>query len=202
MDQIHGLLNCAYAEYIAPDYVTAFITQRSNDLSGVMSDADGIGINADEMDIDTIFSNVCSHNELSSSPPEHLHQGFATSHVLSYALSRLAKDQTLEAPLPEILDVLQKRFEVNHRLFTSYDGSIRKSGDDYTDMRIYVLSAIVFIRLFLCKHNFTYLNTAIKLNTLVLKSGWPIERKDLPLIHAAVSLEQKIITGEYEKNNS
>ena len=200
MDQIHGLLNCAYAEYNAPDFLSTFIAQRSNDLASVLSDNAVIAINA-EMDTDTIFSTVCSHIELPSSPPEHVHQGFATCQVLNYALARLANDHTLEAPFPEILEVLQKRFEVNHRLFTRYDGAIRKSGDDYTDMQVYALSAIVFIKLFLLKHNFTYLNTAIKLNTLILKSGWPIERKDQPLVYAAVVLEQKIVTGEYEKNN-
>lgn len=199
MDRIHRLLNCAYAEFNDPDYIRTFITQRDTDLAAVMSDTVEIGFIADELD--TTIDSLCTRNEIFSSP-EHLLQGFTTCHFLGHVLYRLAHESMLESPFCEILTTLQKRFEVNHRLFTRYDGSIRKSGDDYTDMRVYALCAIVFIKVFLLNHNFNYLNTAIKLNDLLLKSGWPIDRKDMPFVHAAVVLEQKTIMSEYEKYDS
>lgn len=202
MDHIHRLLNCAYANYDASDYVGSFMAQRAADLAAVTSDAAIFDCNADALDADSIFSFICTHNPAFSSPPGPLQQGFATFHVMGYALLKLTADRALESPLDEIVSILQKRFEVNHRLFTRYDGTIRKSGDDYTNMRVYALCAIVFIKLFLLKHNFSYLNTAIKLNDMVLKCGWPIECQDLPFVRAAVVLEQKIILGEYEKYNS
>jgi len=201
MEYIHGLLNCAYAEYSVPDYVSSFMAQRDTDLAEIMPDTDLFGCNADELDTDAIFSLICKHNETFSSPPGLLQQGFDTLHAMGHVLFRLTTNSTLESPYDEIVAILQKRFEVNHRLFTSYDGTIRKSGDNYTDMRVYALCAIVFMKLFLLKHNFSYLNTVIKLNDLILRSGWPIEYADLPFVGAAVILEQKIIRGEYEKYN-
>ncbi len=95
---------------------------------------------------------------------------------------------------------MQKRFEVNHRLFSSYDAFTRKSGDDYTDMQVYALCAIVFLKLFRLKHDFNYFNTAIKLNDLLLKSGWPVDRDALPFVCTAVVLEKLIIQDEYGKH--
>jgi len=201
MEYIHRLLNCAYAEYDVSDYVSSFMAQRGTDLAEIISDTNIFGCNADGVDTDSIFSLICTHNEAFSSPPGQLYEGFATIHVMGHVLFRLTADNALESPFDEIVAILQKRFEVNHRLFTNYDGTIRKSGDDYTDLRVYALCAIVFMKLFTLSHNFSYLNTAIKLNDLVLKSGWPIECRDLPFVGAAVILEQKIIRGEYEKFN-
>lgn len=196
---IHRLLDCAYAEYNATDYVANFIDQRRADLAGIAADSGGGSFTPDGFDADAVIGSFPGRNSGSSLWPGDLRDGFATRQLLAYALGRLTAAQDPGVPCLEAIELLQKRFEVNHRLFTRYDGAVRRLGDDYTDMRVYALCAAVLMALFRLNNNFSYLNTAIKLNHVLLSSGWPIDPVDLPLIRAAVHWERAIVVDLHEK---
>lgn len=200
MEAVHRLLNCAYAEFNAPDYVGHFMAQRAADLSRVLSNATLPGFNTEKMDIDAIFDSVRAKTIQFADKPKQVGRGFATRDLLGFALHRLTHAGMLETPIAEILGILQKRFEVNHRLFARYGAFIRKSGDDYADMQVYAMFSVVFFKLFRLSRHFNYLNTALKIDDLIFKSGWPIDRDALPLVCAAAALEQKIIRSEFEKH--
>jgi len=201
MDRIHALLNCAYADYSIPGYVRSFRMQRVTALSRILSEPIEFEANGSETDVEAFLKSTRSLCDRIAPPAERFDQGFETCDLLAFALTRMANCSPLEFPCLQILQVIQRRFEVNHRLFTRYDGSVRRVSHDYVDMRVYCLASMVFIGLFLHHRHYTYLNTAVKLNDLILKSDWPLAPADLPLVRAAVFLEQKIIMVQDESTN-
>ena len=78
-----------------------------------------------------------------------------------------------------VLLVLQKRFEVNRRIFSRYDQHLRREGDDFTDLDSYALLALALQIGYLETGHLTLLNTAIKLVDLLTLSGWPATRPAL-----------------------
>jgi hypothetical protein len=198
MDRIHHLLNCAYADFTSPDYVESFMAQRSAELSQVMGGGAGPEEGVDPPGLDAVLAALMALSEGFEPVAGPWDQGFETRRLLGFALKRLAGRARLEPPFPVIIQTLQKRFEVNHRLFTRYDGSLHRCGEDDADLRVYALAALVLMLLFLERRNFNHLNTAIKLNDLLLKSGWLLTPQERPFVRAAVELELRIVLREYE----
>lgn len=119
--------------------------------------------------------------------------GFTTISFLKFMLQCIASGEHLNDEHLVTFHVLQKRFEVNRRIFDRYSPSINKTGERFTDLTIYGVFSLVLMLMFLSTRRFTYLNTALKINDLIVISGWEIS-EILP-IQQCLGLEKEILGG-------
>lgn len=116
---------------------------------------------------------------------------FETVMFLAALLDKWAANREPDDRQWAALLLLQKRFEVNRRIFSRYDQNIRKEGDEFTDLDPYALLAFALQIGYLETGRFTLLNTAIKLVDLIVISGWSATRPALPQLPLA--LEKAIL---------
>lgn len=116
---------------------------------------------------------------------------FSTMSFLGSILGRIAKGEELRGEQWAAFHLLQKRFEVNRRIFDCYSPSINKVGDRFSDLTLYGMLSNVLIMLFLRTRRFTYLNSALKINDLIVTSGWQIS--DTVPVHQCLALEKMIM---------
>ena len=79
--------------------------------------------------------------------------------------------ENFQKPNTVLLDgivLLQKKIEVFGRLFTSYSNDFRRTSDDYDHSMIYSMLSIILLALHRRNTALDYLNTALKLNDLLI----------------------------------
>jgi hypothetical protein len=116
---------------------------------------------------------------------------FATTAFLSAVLKSYAKGIGPDAGQRHVLLTLQKRFEVNRRIFDQYDQDVRRIGEDFCNIDQYCLLASALQVSYLDSGSFSLLNTAIKLMDLVTLSGWSSDRPYL--VSLPLHLEKAIL---------
>ena len=97
---------------------------------------------------------------------------FSTYRFLTSFIGASVDGGVPDARQQEVLQLLQKRFEVNRRIFGEYDQSVRRIGDDFTRLDHYGLLALALQTSYLESGYFSFLNTSVKVLDLVIFSGW------------------------------
>jgi hypothetical protein len=67
------------------------------------------------------------------------------------------------------------KFEVFGRIFAAYDKHFKKASDQYDDLILYVFLALVLMGMYRQKRNLNFLNTALKINDLIVRVVGMIE---------------------------
>ena len=94
------------------------------------------------------------------------------------------------------LNTLTAKFEVFKRLFSFYDRSVRKVGDDYEDVSCYILFALCLGAWCRGEEDLKFLNTALKVNDLVCSVIDRIHAcPDIMSAYASLALEREAIQG-------
>lgn len=116
---------------------------------------------------------------------------FETCGFLIFLLHTWADGKSADERQEQVLQLLQKRFEVNRRIFSAYDPAVKRIGDDFTCLDQYGLLALALQIIYIQSGCFSFMNTAIKLLDLVMLSGWSATN---PLILSLTfTLEQRIL---------
>jgi hypothetical protein len=118
---------------------------------------------------------------------------FATRSFLGLIVQRIAAGEELSDKQLTAFHLLQKRFEVNKRIYDYYSPSVTRKGECFRDLALYALFSLVLMILFIKCRYFSYLNTALKINDLIVMSGWE-NSESRPVYHCLVL--EKTILGE------
>lgn len=196
MAGIHRLLNYSYAELDIAGYIDNFMLEREAWLEALFQGEvpEGLLAVARPEAIAVVIRDLYFKDSVQI--PD-IGSGFVTYHLLGWMLQEFSAGSDIGRQYHEVLNKLQQRFEVAHRLFDEYDGNVRKKGDSFRNLPNYALLSMVLNLRYLKKGNSNDLNTAVKLNDLLLKSGWPFAPADTGLLAGAVLLGDKIIAGIY-----
>lgn len=95
-----------------------------------------------------------------------------------------------------LLGALTSKFEVFKRIFSCYDVSVKKVGDEYKDISCYILFALCLGAYCRREENLKFLNTALKVNDLVCSVIDRVRvRSDIVSAYASLAIEKKLIEG-------
>ena len=190
----HNLLNYSFAEIDIRNYLNNFQSIRKIKISELLN------VNIEEQikscDNQEIIYNKIIELFRSDVPLQFtLTNGFETFPFLKYYLLTDSESVAEFDVYEKIVDVLQKKFEVFHRIFQSYNQDFRKNSENCNNVNIYSLISIILQRRFSKYRNFNDFNTALKLNDFILFSDLEKTKEHKPLIHYALLLEG-IITSQ------
>jgi len=117
--------------------------------------------------------------------------GFATKEVLqSILISRLDNSFIKAEKANQIIEKLSKKYEIFQRIFSHYNGSCRRTTDDFGNISNYILLAVIAADIFEKDNDSRYLNLLLKINDFLMT----IDYKSLKLIDALlllISLEKE-----------
>ena len=189
MEAIHKLLRHSFSELNLAHYIGDFSVSRKRDIeeSKLVFHVDAppltknIACNLGEW--------VCDQLHLKR-PCDFLADETRTERLLKVSIAHIAISNDLPEELQRVIDGFQKKFEVFHRIFTEYDSNLRKRSDEYRDPVCYALLSIVLQLRFHESGNFNDINTAVKINDLLLKSPWSAFEKKCREAEIAISLEK------------
>lgn len=106
---------------------------------------------------------------------------FATLEFLAlsyYQLYHARRPLDSEVAL-SVLRRLMGKFEVFGRIFSAYDAQFRRASERYDDLTLYALMALVLLGVYRQTRNLTFLNTALKLNDVIVTA---VETIDGPVL--------------------
>ena len=192
MEAIHKLLRYSFSELNLAHYISNFSVSRERDIkeSKLVFHVDGppstknIACNLGEW--------VCDQLHLKR-PCDLLAGETRTKWLLKVSIAHIAISNDLPEELQRVIDGLQKKFEVFHRIFTEYDSNLHKRSDEYRDPACYALLSIILQLRFHGSGNFNDINTAVKINDLLLKSPWSALGKKCREAEIAMSLEKSFL---------
>jgi len=188
-DELRPLLDCSYRGGNGDETLARFRAQRSEAAKRFPGPAIPLpSLRGQSTDWASSLFNCCP--ELGT-----LMTGSASYFETVAFLSELLKESAAGSPPDDrqrrrVL-TLQKRFEVNRRLFDCYDQDMRRVGDNFMDLDAYALLALSLQIMYLGSNCFSTLNTAIKLLDFIALSGWHANRPQLPAL--AFALEKAIL---------
>lgn len=197
MTRIHRLLNYSFAGLDITDYIDNFILERKEGLKALLSQNDVSAVLFELDSPEEIAGTICDQYFKDSIKSPAINSGFVTYPLLGWVLQEFSGGRDIGEQHQEVLNRLRQRFEVAHRLFEEYDANTMKKGDSFRTLPNYALLSMVLNLRYLRSGNLNDLNTAVKLNDLLLKSGWPFDLAYSGLIAGAILLEDKIIAGIY-----
>jgi len=192
MESIHKLLRHSFTPLNLGHYIGEFSVSRERDI-----EASGLVLNVEV--IPSTANTSCNFgewvcNQLVLERPCELSVGETSTEVLLKAcVSHFATSMYLPEELQRVIDGLQKKFEVFHRIFTEYDSNLRKRSDKYRDPACYALLSIILQLRYYESGNFNDINTAVKINDLLLKSPWSALGKKCREAEIALSLEKNLL---------
>ena len=96
----------------------------------------------------------------------------------------------------QTLFAFQKKIDIFHRIFEYYDDKMRKHGASYKNIRNYSLFSIILMMYHYYYTDYSVLNTAFKINDLIIKSDWVSSDVENKLVIYTILLEQIIIKKE------
>ncbi len=98
------------------------------------------------------------------------------------------------ASLIYLLDVFTKKFEVFKRIFEEYSGSLKKIGDNYRKIDLYIIISFTMVYFYYTGKNLKYLNVSLKLNDLICSREKTIcSKDDLIILFYSITLELRAI---------
>jgi len=125
----------------------------------------------------------------------------ATTEILKEALRMIGRGGKGDLRrVYAFLGTLTAKFEVFKRIFSFYDGSVRKMGDEYKDVSCYILFALCLGAYCRKAENLKFLNTALKVNDLVCSVIERVQvRSDIASAYTSLALEKESIEGLLSK---
>ena len=189
MEDIHRLINYSYSPMDLAGYLGSFRAGRKAELVSRCGFPD-LPVFPDSLRecAALICQRLFPQRLLDPMSP-----GFTTSILLIDSLHDIAEQGDVRDELKGVIDVLQRKFELFHRLFDRYDERMRKIGSAYQEAGSYALLSLVLNLRFRACRNYNYLNTSIKLNDLLLKSAWLLRDEEKPVLAFSVGLEQNFV---------
>ena len=171
MENIHKILNYSFAPMDISNYIDMFISDRRGDMKRLSIACECNDVHYDEpYKIASVICEIYFKEPVKISDPPN---GFDTYEMLGAIMQENAQ-KCISSGRQKILNALQKKFEVNHRIFDSYDSELMRNSDSSNSIQVYaMLSALLSLR-YMKDRNLNDFNTAVKLNDLLLKSGWTI----------------------------
>jgi hypothetical protein len=124
------------------------------------------------------------------------------SFVTEEFLTNFLKNNKIKENEIQILEKLLKIFEINKKIYSSYNFKLNEHSNDFSLLRNYVLFSLICIKLFQMNENLKYLNTILKLNDIICsKINSVVDNNDLSLIYNTIKFEIQQIE-KLLKNNS
>jgi hypothetical protein len=172
MERIRQTVSHSYVALDDSGYSGAFVHEREQQRSQLPAPlSEEIGQRLPNAVVSQLW-NDCDANW--NQPPDFT-AVFDALHLLGWMVWTWKDAQSFNGFQTRTLDLLQKRFEVHHRLFDRYDGEIRRQGENFKDARVYIVLAVVLLLRFCGERNYNDLNTALKLHDVLLKAGWELD---------------------------
>lgn len=197
MEKKNRILNYSFAQIDILKYKEKFFAEREERIRCLfpLNKEEIYGRNSDP---DLFFAGLkaeyCSDTLLE---PEFGNE-FQTFSFLKWVLQNCLVDGLITERDTVILNKLQKKFEVFNRMYASYNFEIRKTSENYTDTENYALLSLILNMRFMNGNNFNDFNTVLKLNDLLLMSGWQIKSEYPNLIISCFQLENIVMRKFYE----
>jgi hypothetical protein len=192
METLHGLLKYSFAPLNISTYVDEFTENRRRDVSARLMGGPGqvefYGLAAG--DAAERVRGLLDCKPLEGAAPSTTDTELALGHIVC-----LQAGGTVDEAQDTLLDLFQKRFEVFHRVFDQYDENMRKVGSNYTCPHVYALLSTVLGLRYIRQKNLNDLNTSLKLNDVLMKSGWSMTGTDMAHARVALDLERSNLTS-------
>ncbi|HIA12227.1 MAG TPA: hypothetical protein EYN69_09170 [Flavobacteriales bacterium] len=187
MEEIHKILKYQFASIDIEGFIGGFEADRREAcLSQFEFDLDVASSVEPEYEAEQYCLSLVSA-ELS------IEGGFRTKEFFAHCFNNLVNGDALQIDSNTTVDKLQKKFEIFHRIYSRYNEDVRKISDGYQDAEMYALMAIVLLLRYRHSNNFNDLNTAIKINDILLFADWDLSSNGKSLIRSSVRLEHTIL---------
>lgn len=93
-------------------------------------------------------------------------KGFQANELFIKIAENLVKESAIEI-FDFIIDKFVRKFEVEKKIFASYDNEFKKTTEDYSNLQNYVLLSLICIYKYKYSKKLRYLNVVLKLNDLI-----------------------------------
>lgn len=191
MEDINNILNYSFVDLDITGFVDEFSAARRRHIDGLCAPFDAANL---ETLITASFEDIV-HEVLAaalnkSSIECYINNGFITVDFLNSALAGFSESGFFSSDCNKIIDILQKRFEVNHRVFDRYNKNLNADGSDFLNAKVYALLAIILCVRFFKENNVNDINTVLKLNDLLLKYKWELNEKLRRLVYYSLLIEK------------
>lgn len=191
METIHKILNYSFTPLDLVHYFGQFISDRHEDMERLSVDYSYVDVEyKTPKELACIVCELYFEEPITSVTPA---LGFGTYELLGTILREVSRERAISTEYGNIINMLQKRFEVDHRIFDSYNPNLQKNCDSFQSLQIYAMLAVVLSLRFLMQRNMNDFNTAVKLNDVVMKSGWLFDAQYNHLISISIWIEQRIM---------
>jgi hypothetical protein len=210
-----------YTNYVGLEFINDYINDRYNNLLRIITKSshnqhfqDYIDLLNDNKRLDSLIKNNLKNEVIESlKRRKHFPQyEQSASGLLSYiedsskvnakqlfdniAYLILLKKKEEIIPLSYILDVFTKKFEVFKRIFEEYSGSLKKIGENYQKLDLYIIISFTMVYYYYSGKILKYLNVSLKLNDLICSSEQTIGSKDdLIILFYSIILELEAINN-------
>lgn len=192
MEKIHQLLNYSFAPIKIDTYISDFKAERNKR---------GYELFQEHIyrDNETLAAEYLSALKVklqkTDYPNLNTDAGFQTIEFIEKCLKKMLFDKELTETENFIVDKLQKKFEVYHKVFDAYKHNVRKNSDEFQNLSIYGMLSIVLNLRFRVNNNFGDFNTSVKLNDLLLYSDWNSNNDDQIIAKLSLVLESQSLTS-------
>jgi hypothetical protein len=193
MEGIHQTVAHSYPALDDPGYLDAFLREREEQQAQLPVPMVG---NSHQPLPQAVAGQLWSEFDSRWGQPPDFTAVFDAVHFLGWLVWSWKDSQKFDPLQTRLLNLLQKRFEVHHRLFDRYDGEIRKQSDNFQDARVYILLAAVLLLRFCRERNYNDLNTVLKLHDVLLKAGWNLEALHRRWLAFSLRLEADVLRSE------
>lgn len=192
MEHLHQILNYSYCPLDIEHYVDDFLLQREEKIKEIKELSSNGGepdlLKAPTAPVDTARELV-NGAWMDPHPEPGGDKDLDTYGFLCGVLRGISQGKPVGEAETGVLNKLQKKFEVYYRLFDRYDRRLRRKGTSFKKMHIYAMFSIVLTLRYLLSGNLNDLNSAVKLNDVLLFSGWPVQELYSALIAWSLYLE-------------
>jgi hypothetical protein len=183
------ILSYSFARLDLPEFMQNFRKQREDFLSSLNQQAHYVSDHTTPPQIITkAIPFSVDQKELPEAP-------FHTKEVLSFGLREIQSLGKVQENTVRFILVLQKKFEVFHRLCKTYGSSFKVADTQMDDPGTYALFSLLLSFIFHQTSNFNYLNSAIKANDLLVMAPWNLNKKEVALVSLALQIEGQLLYG-------
>jgi hypothetical protein len=193
METIHQAASHSYPTLDDPGYLDAFLCEREEQRARLPL---SLARKSDQSLPLALIGELSNEFDIQWIQPPDLTVVFDAVHLLAWLVWTWKNCQKFNPLETRVLNLLQKRFEVHHRLFDRYDGEIRRQGDNFEDARVYILLAVALLLRFWVERNYNDLNTALKLHDVLLKAKWNLDSLCQRWLSHSLRLEGSVLRSE------
>lgn len=145
--------------YEGPCFLVSYNWSRNNILK-ILNDKNSTNHSLKEIILNlglTLFSNY--FNKLSKNE-------INTTNLLSSILSSIDIQQD-ESLINYVIDVFVRKFEINKKIFLSYDKDFKEISNNYSNLQNYLLLSVICLLQYTKTKNLKFINASLKLNDVI-----------------------------------